>query len=350
MAFTIKIQGRQFNNFNGFKLNIAFNSIASTFSFNAHFNPENKEHLVLFRPMTYRKVEIFADEILVLTGVILNHKFKKRSTPQLIAVSGYSVTGVLEDVSIAPDSYPLESINKTINEITESLIKPFGISLISKEPESNEILEKSTAKATDSIKSYLSNICAQKNLILTHNETGKLIITKAKTNIINAPELKNVNIDSSINGQKMHSEITVQKQASSTDVNSAATTIKNPFITDFNTIITPTNKFIPNYRPLVKEQTSGPNKDTATAARNVLSNDLRAIKFKVSLNSWYIDKELVMPNKLIYIQSNDLFLFKKTKVFIESVSFSGSPKAQLLTLNCVLPEVYNNNTPKNIFI
>lgn len=350
MAFTIKIQGKEFTNFNSFKLNISFDSIASAFSFNAHYNPENPEHRIIFRPLTYRKVEVFADGVLMLTGVMVNHKFKERAAPQLITVSGYSVTGVFEDASIAPASYPLESINKSINDIATALIKPFGISLISNEPEANEPLEKSTAKAGDSIKNYLSTICAQKNLILTHSSTGKLIITKVKTSTVKVNLLENVEIDLAVNGQKMHSEITVMKQASSTDSNAASATVLNPFISKFNTQITPTNKFVPNYRPKVKEQSSGASIDTERAAKNVLANDLKAIKFNIKLSSWYLDNEILTPNKLIAIQSDFLFLFKKTNLFIEAVAFSGTPKAQVSNLTCVIPEVYNGNTPTNIFL
>jgi len=349
--FSIKIQGKEFKNFNDFKLNLTFDSIASTFSFNAQFNPENPDHRNLFRPASFRKCEVFdGNGELILTGVILNHKFSESSTPKLIGVSGYSVTGVLEDSSISPDSYPLESSEKSINQIATSLIKPFGLSLVSNEPEANEVLEKSTASATDTVKSYLSKICAQKNLILTHNATGKLLIVKQRVLNNSIPFLKDIDIDLTVNGQAMHSEITVLKQASATDSNSSQETIKNPFITDFQTEITPSNKFVPNYRPLVKEQSSGANGDTALAAKNALANDLKALKFSLKLKTWYINKVLIKPGTLVFIQSDNLFLYNKTKVFIQSVAFSGTPTAQVASLTCVLPEVYNNETPKNIFL
>jgi hypothetical protein len=38
-----------------------------------------------------------------------------------------------------------------------------------------------------------------------------------------------------------------------------------------------------------------------------------------------------------------------TKFFIESVDYTGSESINECTLNCVIPEVYNWQTPKNFF-
>lgn len=350
MAFSLKIQGKDFENFNNFSLTLSFDSIASTFSFDAKFNPDNAEHRNLFRPFSYRKCEVFGDDELLLTGVILNHKFSQKPAKTLTSISGYSVTGVLEDSSIPVEKYPLETNNKTLLEIAQDLCNPFGLTVVSNTNDTATVIESTTAKMGESIKSYLSNLCSQRNLILTHDNIGRLVITKVPSSQKAITTLENSEVELSCNGQNMHSVITVMKQASIDTDNAGEATIQNPFISAFQTSITPSNPFVPNLRPLVKEQNSGNDNTTEQAAKTALANELKALKFTIPINSWYINKSLIKPSQIIKVTAPDCFLYKPTELFIESVTFTGSPESQKAVLSCSLPEVYNNNVPKNIFL
>lgn len=350
MSFSVKIQGKEFRNFSNFSLTLGFDAIASKFSFDAKFNPENPEHRNLFRPFSYRKCEVFGDGDLLLTGVILNHSFTQKPEPTLTAVSGYSVTGVLEDSSIPVDKYPLESNNKTLLEIAQNLCDPFGISVISSATEAGAVIESTTAKMGETVKSYLSNLCSQRNLVLTHDGKGRLVITKVPSSQRPVTELENSEVSMSCNGQSMHSVITVLKQASIDTDNAGESIIQNPFITDFQTNITPSNPFVPNLRPLVKEQNSGTDNTTDQSAKTALANELKSLKFTIPINTWYINGKLIKPAQTIKVTAPDCFLFKPTELFIESVKFEGDERSQKAVLSCTLPEVYNGNIPKNIFL
>ena len=87
MSFSLKIQGTTFRNFSNFKLSLQYNSIASVFSFDVVMDPDNPDHRKLFQPFTYRKVEVFADEVLMLTGVILNHEFAETTVPEPLSAA-----------------------------------------------------------------------------------------------------------------------------------------------------------------------------------------------------------------------------------------------------------------------
>ena len=248
--------------------------------------------------------------------------------------------------------YPLQSDGKTIAEIASRLVGPFGITLLSNASEANQVIETSTASASDSIAGYLNTICAQKNLILTHDAQGRLIITKYVATkpiaFLKSGSFKE-GISLKCNGQAMHSEITVFKQASLDDTNAGQSEIRNPFITAFTTQVSTRNPFVPNYRPLVKEQTSNDEDDTTSATKTILSNELKNIQFSLSLPSWYINKRIIQPSQIVTVQSEALFITRPVNLFIESVEFTGTPESQTATLSLVLPEVYSGGTPQNIF-
>jgi prophage tail gpP-like protein len=352
MAFSLKIQGTEFQNFQDFKLDLVFNSIASAFSFKAFVDFEDPKMRSLFRPFSYRKVAVFADGRLVLTGVILNHKLIDDGEPNMIAVSGYSVTGVLQDSSIPISTYPLQSDKKTIAEITTNLIEPFGLSLSNQTSEADVALDTSTANATDSVAAYLNKLCAQKNIVLTHNAAGQVVLKQVVPgrSIGFLQPGSYTSIELSCKGQGMHDQLTALRQASSLDPSEAESSVRNPFIVEYSTAVTPSNPYIPNFRPLVKEQTSDSEDSTSLVVQNMLASELRNITFGISLPSWYIGGQLAQPEQVITIDGTALNIRGHIDLFIESVSFKGSPSEQIAELGCVLPQVYNGQTPENFFL
>ena len=67
------------------------------------------------------------------------------------------------------------------------------------------------------------------------------------------------------------------------------------------------------------------------------------------MDRWDLNEKIIRPNKIITVQNPKLYLFKKTRFFIESVELTGNEKQTSAVLTCFLPEVYDSKTPKNIF-
>ena len=131
MAFRISIDGKNVNHFTAGSITLKLDSIASTFEFSSRFSAQNKEHQEMFKPLQYKSVEIFnSQDKLIFTGTILNHRFKSNSGRELVVISGYSKSGILEDVTIPVSSYPLESTNRSLKDIAERLCGLFGIKVL----------------------------------------------------------------------------------------------------------------------------------------------------------------------------------------------------------------------------
>ena len=343
--FRINIDGSEFRYFQSYDLSLKFNSIADTFSFTGLKR-------VLPGYLGYNDCEIFneyqtKDSVTgktinktesIIKGTILNQSNKISTKAELSTVSGYSKCGIIEDVTIPVSSYPLQNDNLTLKEICDKLLKPFGIeyivdSIISSE--FNKKFRKSSADPSQSIKDYINSLASQRGIVLTHNRDGKLLFTK-----VNISKLKPVvrfvqggfgvmEMSIDLNGQSLHSEITVIKQASSDNPDAGEKTIKNPYCKKF--------------RPTTKVLNSGDIFDMYNAARMALSDELATIKLSI------FTTKLVYPGNLVTVNAPGLGINDDVDFFVEETSVKGSTSGELFTLTCVLKDIYTLNAVQNIF-
>ncbi len=343
----LKINNKKFDFFNELTVTLTYASAGSTFSFSGFFAPENRDRKGLFRPFTYQKVEVLDDfDKRLITGRILNHGFVDSRLKALTAISGYSLPGVLQDCPIPLELYPLQSDGKTLKEITEALIKPFGLNLVispAVAAEANEPYPQTEATEKQSIFSYIDELASQKNIVISHTSAGSLLFTRSRTDANPIAEfiegIPGVKMSLSCDGQSMHSKITVQKQPDAENDNAGEETVNNPFVSIF--------------RPTVKSQTSGDDIDTAQAVKNALSNELKSIVLTIETDRWTWNddgKVTMTPNNIITVHNHHLHLYNFTKFFVQSITFIRNSKEQKAILTCVIPEVYNSETPRNIFI
>lgn len=336
----IKINGQFFFFFNELVIDLKLDSVASTFGFNARFNPKNENHKKLFKPLSYNKVEIFNDsDVLLLTGVITNYSFNSSSNPNLVSVGGYSLPGILEDCTTPVRNYPLESTNRSLKDISERLCGLFGIKVVidqSVGTDANRVYKKSVASPTDTIKSYLSKLTSQRNVILGHDNKGRVVLFKPSGE--NAPKHSfnkenALSMSLSVSGNGMHSLISVVRQPSSDNAGvSTEDSISNPLVSIF--------------RPTTKVLSSGEDTDTKNAADNELASELKAITVGVSIEGL---KDDIYPGDIIEIENDEIYIFGKVNFMVSSVKFSINQAKKSTDISLVLPETYTAKVPKKIF-
>ena len=339
----LKIKGQKVDYFNNFQVTMNLDSVASAFSFDFPFDPDRKDIYELVHVGHYHKMTIEDNNELLITGYILNHNFKNSNKFQLTSIHGYSLPGVLEDCEIPTSIYPLQSDGLSIREIASKMLAPFNIEMVI-DPQvkslMNSVLERSTASDRKKLKEYLHSLVAQKGVIMSHDEKGRLVFTRINTKQNPVCHfdggIPGEEISLSFNGQAMHSHITVQMQASIDGGNAGESTVRNPFV-----------PFV--YRPRVASQSSGDDNDTAKAARHLLSEELKNIVVKVKMDRWVISGKIIRPGKMVSILDPKNYINKRTNFVVESVDLKGDENSQTATLTCVLPAVYDDSTPVNIF-
>lgn len=330
--FKLKIDNEQFDFFNNVTINLDFNSIASSFSFQglADFTPA---------PLEYNQCQVIDDNNnILITGTILNPGYSATNKPEPVNVSGYSLPGILEDCEIPVSLYPLQSDNLSLIEILDKLLQPFGIKYIFTSNVSADLLKKykkTSAEPGQRIKSYINNLASQRGVILTHDNLGNLVFTRLEPDLLPVeaefnegnPGISEISLQ--VDAQQMHSEITVLKQASTGSPNSGEAKIENPYV--------------PIFRPKVMILTDGDLFDVEKAARNELGNELRNIVLTIRTTKF------VEPGKKIKVRSPS----NKIKVFsefiVESTVINATSRSIKYDLTCVPVDVFTATEVENIF-
>ena len=339
----LKIGNRSIDLYNTVNVTLSYDSVASAFSMSVFFDPNNADQKAMFKPGRYAEVTLDHEGEVLITGTLLIIKFASEAEYQLAQLSGYSKTGVLEDCEIPTSSYPLQSDKLSLKEIAEKVVKPFGLKVIIDPAVASKVsrpLPKSTASDSQSIKGYLSEIAGQKHVMVTHDQYGNLVLTEAKTTqspIFDFTPGTYLKASLDFDGQQMHNEVTIQKQATLKHKgNTGQASVKNPYCNVF--------------RPKTARQTSGEIVDTGNAARNMLSDELKAISVRIEVQGWKLGNKIIRPNNIVTIISPENYIYKKTRLFIQSVSFTGKSNGdETAVINCCLPEVFSTATPINIF-
>jgi len=337
-----RFKNRRVLKFNNFTFTLKHNSVASPFTFNAFFDTDDAAHKELYCVDHYHDMTLDFGTQRLITGTLTNNGFKRAAKKQPASISGYARPGVLEDCNIAPTEYPLQSNGLSLKNITEKLIRPFKLDLVI-DPEVadkvNKTFDTASASNTQTIQAFLAQLCQQKDLILSHNEFGALLITKAKTNQkpilefdFTKGSLPGTEAEFEFDGRAMHSHIYVVGQSSIKGGNAREALERNPYVPVV-------------FRPKVITQSSGDDNDSSLTARREIAKELRGIKLTIKTDRWIINEKIIRPNNIITIIDPELYIFVKTTFFIESISFVGNNEKTTATLNCVLPEVYTNEIP-----
>lgn len=342
----LEINGRRYTKFNEYRVSLKFNSVASTFSFN-FYDDGSEVSKILSSPGKYvsavvKYIGSTGIEQTLITGTVLTHSKIANSKSQYVSVAGYSKPGIIEDCQIPTNLYPLQTDGKTFKQIAERVIQPFGLKLVvdpSIASRVNKSIPVSTAKNSETIQSYLYELAYNRNLILSHDDIGNLLITKANAGAPVTFDFSNqfpsVEMQLEFDGQSMHSDITVVKQADSDGGNAGTASRKNPYVGIF--------------RPSVRVMTSGDDIDISDSVNRELAKELSSIRLTINLDRWEINGQLLKPNSIVTVLNPVLGINKSTRFFVESIDYTGDNTVNEATLSCVLPEVYNGLEPKNIF-
>jgi prophage tail gpP-like protein len=344
-----RFRNRQIKFFTDFEFDLKFDSIDSSFSLSYEFDPNNQEHIEFSCIGHYHTCTLEDNGELLMTGIILSIQFTDAAKQSLAKISGYTLSGVLGDCEIPlSKQLSLQSDGLTIREIVQKYIKPFGLQIVVESSAAklmDQVLEETSANETQTVKSYLSQLVSQKNVIMSHDERGRVVFTKTSARAKQKPifefnqGMPGVSMTLAFNGQGIHSEIVAIGQSDIEDENALESPpLKNPF-SPVRTV----------FRPHTVTQNSGNADDTELAAKNTLAAELKNIPLMIAMDRWTIGEKLARPGNIITVQNPRIYLFKKSNWFIEAVNFKGDAKSKTATLRCVRPEVFNGETPEYLW-
>jgi prophage tail gpP-like protein len=342
----LKINGSNYKYFSNVNVNLSLDTIASQFSFGGFFNIDDNKLKEIFKPLSYNKCEVWAiDEDKginerLITGTILNPALSQQRQIRLSGLSGYSKTGILEDVNIPIELYPLQFDGLGLDQIAQRICDFFGITLrinANAKEAAAKPFEKVKAQPETTIKSFLSGMARQRNITIAHDNFGRLLLYKILD--IDKPEIKIdendfgvISISTTPNAQAFHSSITVIRQSSKDNQNEGQTTVISPFVKGVN-------------RPIVRTLSHGTGTDTKEAAEAIACAEAKNMPITIELEGWDFQNKIVRAGFYIEVNAPSIFI-SRTKLLLENVSFKADPeKGKTQTMTCVLPCVYTGKLP-----
>lgn len=218
------------------------------------------------------------------------------------------------------------------------MIQPFNLKAIfdsSVSKESSKKYKKSTLDPDAKVGDYICKLAAQRNVLISHNEKGELLFFRPKSTgtpkqFYNQENCLEMSFE--INGQELHSQLSVLKQPSKES--------ENLTLSD-----SATNPMVKAFRPAVRKLTKGEDGDTMESAKNFMANEMNAIKLSISLNRW---DDLKLAD-LVEVENPRIRLNKRTKFLISAINLNETATSKTMELNLALPETFTGEAPKNIF-
>jgi prophage tail gpP-like protein len=314
----IRVNNKDFFFLQSANVSLKLNAVASSFSISVLSD-------VIKKPLQYDRVELFNDnDELLITGTLVNYSGNSTPKPNAESWDGYSLTGILESVSVP---FPLQSDNLSLKEITNKLLAPYNLSFkidSSVQQEMNEKYTKTTANPQDFVKGYLNNLASQKGILLTHNNKGELLFARQKIGKAVASFDSSLSMSLSVDGSQMHSDITVMQQANSSDPDGLQDTIKNPYLAA-------------TFKPVTRIINNGGDNlnDIKKAARMALATELSNIKLSI------ITTQFIKPGEVVEVLNSEIKINQLTEFIVESTNISFTTSKTVYTLNCVLKDVYD---------
>lgn len=376
--------------FNEVHINIKFDTVASTFRLQMYFDSNNalqaelaavshihecRLYYVHPEPGSYKNDNgqfVTTKDELIITGFMLSQVFTSSSKPSFMEIGGYSKAGILGDCDIPTKAYPLESNGLTFRQIVNKILPYFGAShtggidffikstradssfsnasstassqsslksiIANLDDDADAEIPKSTAPESKNVLSYLKELAIQKDLTLSHDIFGNLIVNAAYTGddyifeigTGNPKAIKYTEMTMNYNGQPLHSHIEGVMQVDKNGGNLSYGMLRNPLVP----IV---------YRPKVITVSSGDDNTIQKALKAELGSELKNIPLKITLDKPTANGKFIMPNNTVLIKERNCYLYEPSKWFIEEIDYVKNSKDETFEITCVLPGVYGGD-------
>ena len=175
---TLLIDGTEFKHFLEITVTQQFASF-DTCDITAPFEPENTEFRKLFKPFSYQDVEVFIGDELVFSGTQMGVNPSVSAQSRTVTLSAYSRCAVINDTCVPISAYPVEvrgfKLDKIAKEVTETF--PFDVVV---DVDMGASFNVATIAPEKRVASYLTDLAKQRDIVITNNLEGNLLLTKAK--------------------------------------------------------------------------------------------------------------------------------------------------------------------------
>ncbi|AUR92587.1 hypothetical protein NVP1174O_27 [Vibrio phage 1.174.O._10N.261.55.A8] len=328
---TLLIGGLEFKNFLEILVSQRFDSF-DTCDITAPFEPENTQFRKLFKPFSYQDIEVFIGEELVFSGTQMGVNPNVTAQSRTVTLSAYSRCAVINDTCVPISAYPVEVRGFKLDRIAKSVTETFPFDVVVN-ADMGASFSVATIKPEKRIAPYLTELAKQRDIVLTNNLEGNLLLTKATESESvaylkdNQPPL--LSVIPSFSEQSYYSDYTAILPVIIRQ-NPTSYTAKNRKLTNALRV--------DNY--MATDSFNGDEKTVAESRRarglaNSISYTCQLATLRDPNNALYA------VNTFVNIEAPNAMIYRDTKMFVRGVTMSLTSSARVCELELTLPEAYN---------
>jgi prophage tail gpP-like protein len=310
----------------------------SQVNFNIPFDPNDKNHRELFKPFTYKTIELFIGEKLQFKGIMLVNPPNVQTNRIELSLNCYAAPGVLNDCTASSEAFPIEFNDMNLEDIAKSLCEPFAIAVEAKD-DVGDAFDRTALEAGQKNLPYLIGLAKQRNILVRSGSNGSLVLHRAKTDGSPVATLVEgnsplISIKPTFNQQEYYSSITGIQPTQLGFLGGDKYTANNELLDS-------------SFRPLnfkANDTEDGTLKDAVDAKLSRMFGQVAS--YTCDVVDWR-DKsgKLWEPNTIIQVQAPSAMIYSQYNFLISRVN---GPKIKKTTLTLSLPGSYSGKIPAKL--
>ena len=337
--YAILIDGKRFKFWDKIRFTDALDNL-DTVEFSAPFDVDIPNFKETFRPFSYKSVVVTSGGEPIFTGTMLTPVPVVENNSKIISVSCYSTPGVLNDCTPPASSFPLEFNNQGLQDIIATMVSPFGIS-VDFQADQGAVFERVASEPGKKVLAFIIDLLKQRNLILTNDSKGKLVIWKSVETGNPVARLEQgsspvLSVTPFFTAQEYYSHIT-RVEPVIVGLAGSQFTVKNPHLPG---VVRPLTFNAPD--TIDSTVKSAVEAKTGRMFGNLVAYSVRVATHRTPNGSRW------QSNTSIILRAPDAMVYNDYEFIIRSVDFEADSKTETATLNLVLPGSFSGEIPSKL--
>jgi len=330
------LDGKRFRYWSSVTISRSLDS-PDTVSFSTPWDPESSELREAFRPFAFRSMTVTVGGAPLFTGTLVNPEPDLSGEAYTIEASGYSLSGVLGDVTMPDSAWPVELAGLNLQQIAAQLCQPFGLFPVFADGP-GAAFETVKMDPGQAVMQFLSDLAGERGLVIGATPQGQPLFHAPAPGqpiarlVQGEPPI--LSVAPTFSPQSYYSHVTAQ-EPTRTGGKGQTHTIRNPHAGD-------------QLRPFVFEVRDAEGGDVPAAAEAKLGRMFgNVVSWEVEVMGWTTPSgQRWAPGRTVSIRAPGAMIYRETQMMIRSVELERSEDSQTATLTLTLPAVWTGEIPE----
>lgn len=339
----LRIDGKNFQDWSSLEIGLQMDSF-STVQFEAPWEPERLEFREIFRPFTFKSVEVLSEQAPIFTGTLIDVEPDVSEEKRSVTVTAYALPAVLGDCNSPGATVPLEFKKLGFKAIAERLLEPYGLRVrIHPDLDLGTVFDRVRIEAGEKIFDFLVTLIQQRTGVISNTPEGELLCWKSvatgnpRARLIGG-EPPIGNIKATFSPQDYFSEITGFGGKKKGKGKGNRWTEPNPWLR--NVLRAHTFKLDDTEKGDAPEET-----------KNKLA------RMFGNMASWHVDDvptwrdpqgDLWEPNTTHMVTAPDAMIYRESELLVRKVTLKQKEDSFTADFDYVLPGVFSSEIPTDL--